>query len=118
MEYVLIIVLQLIGIGFHIMQKIISLGDKHPDKNRSQIISGFLYEDWDTLVVSGLVLTLNVITHYITENYLKSAREWEYYHVASFAVALIMGYAGQRLAYKWLGSAEEFLNKKVTDKLK
>lgn len=118
MEYLLIVVLQLLGIGFHVMQKIISLGDKFPDKNRSQILSGFLYEDWDSLCVSGLIIFLNMVTHYIVENYAPAVREVNHYHLYSFGMALILGYAGQRIIYKYLGSAEEFLNKKVTDKLK
>ena len=117
MEYLLIFTLQLLGIGFHVMQKIISLGDKHVEKNRSQIFSAFLYEDWDTLVVSTLIIILHLVSHYIVENYTK-IDEINNYHLYSFGLALLLGYAGQRIIYKYLGSAEEFLNKKVSDKLK
>jgi hypothetical protein len=34
-----------------------------------------------------------------------------------FGAAFVIGYAGQRLVYKYLGSAEKFLDKKVGDKL-
>jgi len=118
MEYLLIFILQLIGVGFHVMQKIILLGDKHPDKNRSQVFSAFLYEDWDTLVVSSLVVATHLIAHYIVENYTDLSLTSEKYILWSFGIALILGYAGQRLAYKFLGSAENFLDKKVNDKLK
>lgn len=118
MEYLLIFILQIIGIGFHVMQKIISLGDMHPDKNRSQIFSAFLYEDWDTLAVSCLVIATHLIAHYIVENYTDLSMTSEKYILYSFGLALILGYAGQRLAYKFLGSAEEFLNKRANDKLK
>ena len=117
MEYLLIFILQLLGIGFHVMQKVISIGDKHPDKNRSQIFSAFLYEDWDTLMVSALIISLHLVSHYIVENY-TTIREINNYHLYSFGLALLLGYAGQRIIYKYLGSAEEFLNKKVGDKLK
>lgn len=117
MEYTLIFILQILGIGFHVMQKIISLGDEHKDKNRSQIFSAFLYEDWDTLSVSALIIALHLVSHYIVENY-TTIRQIDNYHLYSFGLALVLGYAGQRIIYKYLGSAEEFLNKKVNDKLK
>jgi hypothetical protein len=118
MEYLLIFILQILGIGFHVMQKIISIGDKHPEKNRSQIFSAFLYEDWDTLAVSLLVIATHLIAHYIVANYTDLSMTSDKYILWSFSLALLLGYAGQRLAYKFLGSAEEFLNKKVSDKLK
>jgi hypothetical protein len=113
MEYLLIFVLQLLGIGFHVMQKIIKLGDTHPQMKRREIINVFLDEDWDTLIVSALVLCVNLITHYIIDKYTPQLREsLNYYVLYAFAIALVLGYSGQRLAYKWLGSAEKVLDKK------
>ena len=39
------------------------------------------------------------------------------FHLWMFGAAFVIGYAGQRLVYKYLGSAEKFLDKKVGDKL-
>lgn len=118
MEYVLIFFLQALGVGFHVMQKVISLGDKFPTETPRGIFKYFWKEDWDTLAVSGLILMLNLIGHYIAfvKLQLVLKEDW-YWQLAPYLLSLIGGYAGQRLIYKWFGSAEKFLDKQVTDKL-
>jgi hypothetical protein len=117
MEYLLILLLQLIGIGFHVMQKVSTLGNLFPDKPRNAIFGIFMQEDWDTLMISALILALNEIAHYILHVYAITISSYQYFDLISFGVALVLGYAGQNLVYKWLGSARDFLDKKVTDKL-
>lgn len=119
MEYLLIIVLQLLGIGFHVMQKIVSLGDTCKECTRKDVISAFFKEDWDTLVVSILVLVSNLVIHYIVDTYAHSLRDsTQYYILYAFGLAFVLGYAGQRLVYKWLGSAEKRLTNEIDNKLK
>lgn len=117
MEYALIIILQLIGIGFHVMQKISGLGSANPQKQRKEILAIFMQEDWDTLLISGLIIALNIVAHYILHNYAPSIVQMQNFELYMFGLALVLGYAGQNLIYKWLGSAQTFLDKKVTDKL-
>ena len=117
MEYFIIIILQFLGIGFHVMQKISEIGNLHKEKRRPEILDAFMREDWDTLIMSGLVLILNLVVHYILEEYAYEITEIKNYYLYTFALAFILGYAGQRLVYKYLGSAETFLNNKA-DNLK
>jgi hypothetical protein len=112
-EFVLLIVFQILGIGFHVMQKIIKLGNDNPSKTRKEITGIFFVEDWDTLFVSGLILFLVVASHIAILFFATVLREWDYYILASFAVSLMLGYGGQRFIYKQLGTAEAFLNRKV-----
>ena len=118
MEYAIIIILQVIGVGFSVMERISKIGDKQPTFTRHEIVNAFWVEDWDTLIVSGLVLALNLVAHYIVEHYTVIFLENDYAQLYGFGIALIMGYAGQRLIYKYMGSAEKFLDKKVDDRLK
>ena len=124
MEYFLIIVLQLLGIGFHVMQKVISLGDLYPEKTIRQIFEAFFKADWDTLTVSGLVLITHFTFHFILTYYNPELTNASFtvpvfggiivsYVIVSFVIAFVLGYAGQRLAYKWLGSAEKKLENKI-----
>jgi ABC-type spermidine/putrescine transport system permease subunit I len=125
MEYFLALVLQSLGISFHVMQKIISLGDKNKDKTRSQIFSTFLSEDWDTLFVSFLVLITCMVFHFSANYYFPESMnkivEIPILNIEVPIVILILiasfviGYAGQRLVYRWLGSAEKYLDKKAGD---
>lgn len=112
MEYALIVLLQLIGIGLHVMQKVIALGDQNKSMERKEIFATFWHEDWDTLFVSGLVLVLNLAAHYIIEAYTILPKEIGNYPLYAFGIALVLGYAGQRLIYKYLGTAEAALAKK------
>ena len=121
MEYFLIFILQAIGIGLSVLQKVKSIDDKYPDFTKSQIWGVFWDEDWTTLLGSGLVLTLNLVTHFIVQTYAPHFEEITImgvpYIIAALGIALVLGWGGQRLIYKWLGSAEKVLDKKVNDKL-
>jgi len=118
MEYGLIILLQLLGISFHVMQKVISIGDKFANLTPSQIFGTFFKEDWDTLIVSALVLCVNVTFYFIVDYYkVTYFTEWPYFLPVGFGCAFFFGYAGQRLIYKYFGSAEKFLDKQITDRL-
>ena len=118
MIYILIVILQLLGISFHVMQKVVTLGDKFPEKTVRQIFLTFWQEDWDTLMISGLILLLDVVAHFVIFDFLHIPLppEW-YWQIGPFVIALVMGYAGQRLIYKWFGSAEQFLDKQVTGRM-
>ncbi len=117
MEYILIFILQAIGIALSVTQKVTVLDKKYPDLSKKQIFSVFLDEDWTTLLGSSIVLALNLVAHYIVENYTDFIENIDHYDLYSFGIALILGYAGQRLIYKWLGSAEQALDKKVSEKI-
>lgn len=118
LEFILIFILQFIGIRLHVLQKLTALGDKYPDKTKEDIKAIFDKEDWDTLQVSYTVLALTLVAHLIILVYAPWLRENTWYHLGSFALSLVIGYAGQRMIYKYLGSAEKFIDKTVEDKLK
>lgn len=115
-SYGLIILLQVCGILLHVLQKIIAFGNDNKGMKRSQIISIFWDEDWDTLCVSIVVLVINLAGHFIVGHYTK-LDESEYYPLFAFGTALLLGYIGQRKIYQYLGTAEEFLDKQVKNKL-
>ncbi len=118
LEFVLIFVLQFIGIRFHVLQKISALGDLHPEKSREEIKCIFDKEDWDTLQVSYTVLALTLVIHLVILVYAPSIRTYTWYHLGSFGVSLVLGYGGQRMIYKYLGSAEKFMDRNIESKLK
>lgn len=114
MEYILIIILQLIGIGLHVMQKVLALDKLSPDDSLGDVFKLFWKADRITVFISGLVLALNLVAHFIVREYgPDSITEWEYYDMFSFGVALLLGYIGQRKIYDWLGKAESALDRKV-----
>lgn len=125
MEYILIIILQILGIGFHVGQKILVLDNKFADDSLHDVFNQFWNSDRVTVFISALVLILDLVVHFIIDFFAPTVREWEYdgvaglvnYFTVSFTLALVFGYGGQRLIYKALGKAEEELTKKVEGKL-
>jgi hypothetical protein len=117
-DYILIIILELIGIGFHTGQKVLELDKKSPDDSLSDVFGFFWKSDRITILISGLVLALNLVGHYIMEEYApKHITEWEYYDLVSFVIALLLGYFGQRKIYQVFGKAEAFIDKRIEQKL-
>ena len=118
MEYLIVFIMQLLGIGFHVGQKIVSLGNTYPEKGRVEVVRVFFREDWDTLFISTLVLLLNEMIHVIINGYANYITQYTNFYLYSFGAALLLGYAGQRLVYKFFGSAEKFLGDQIDNKLK
>lgn len=118
MEYLIIIAFQVLGIGFHVMQKIIKLGDERKSLTKKEIVDTFFSEDWDTLIVSVLIICGHLLTHYVIDEYTPSFRnDVNFYVLYAFGAAFMLGYLGQRMVYKWLGTAENKLDKMVQSKL-
>lgn len=116
MEYVMVFILQALGISLSATQKMLELDRKFPEDKLSDVINLFLKEDRITLMISGIVLLFNLVAHYIVDTYTDLPISVEYYPIWAFGIAFVLGYAGQRIIYKYLGKAEGLLMKKA-DKL-
>lgn len=118
MEYILIIVFQLIGIGLHVMQKIIKLNDEKRGISKKEVFKVFFDEDWDTLTVSGMIIVAHLVVHFVIDYYTPHFRaSVNYYILYAFATAFMLGYLGQRWVYKFLGSAEKKIDSVVGNRL-
>lgn len=123
MEYIIIFTLQLLGIAFHVVQKVNTLDKQYPEKSIKEIYSLFFENEWSSLSVSALVLFADLFFHFIIDSYFPAVREMSItvplinltmpYLAVSFIVAFVLGYGGQRLAYKYLGKAEQYLSDKA-----
>lgn len=114
MNYVLVLIIFCLGVGFHIMQKIITLRVKFHEFGFSQIFGTFFKEEWDSLMVSALVLSALELALFITDVTHKILPSWVT-NWGMWVLPLVLGYAGQRIAYKWLGTAAEELEKKAEE---
>jgi len=116
MEYLIVFILQALGISLSATQKMLELDRKFPDDKLSDVINLFLREDRITLIISGIILVFNLVAHYIIDHYTELPLAVEYYPLWAFSISFVLGYAGQRIVYKYLGKAENLLMKKA-DKL-
>lgn len=123
LEYLFILFAQVIGILFHIGQKIIALDKQYPEKSLLEIRKLFFDNEWASLFVSGVIILAHLFIHGVISFYLPGAEEnvieipltnivvpWG---LAGVLLAIVFGYAGQRLAYKYLGKAEQYLTDKT-----
>lgn len=128
MDYVLIIIFQALGVFFKAGQQIAILKNKYPGLTGKQTVDTYWKEDWNTLIMSGGVLGFNLAVHYVVamldidwsqkfELFGISTTWSSIYLLFSVGIAITLGYKGQDLIYKWLGTAAEKLDKEVSSKL-
>lgn len=123
MEYLFVSGLQLFGIAFHVGQKILDLDKQNPTKSIGEITALFFENEWSSLLVSGLILFFHLFVHMIINYHNMAIISTEFsfpytttkvpLYVLSYCLAFVFGYAGQRLAYKYLGKAETYLSNKA-----
>ena len=112
MDYLLVLVISIIGVLYDVMGKIRGLRRKFPQFHKGEIVNTFFAEEWDSLIISGLVLATLEITLYIIRYNDVVLAEWvEQWGI--YVIAGVVSYSGQRLAYKVLGTAEKVLSDKV-----
>lgn len=116
MDYFLILVLWIIGVGFDVMRKITKLRKKFPQFGFGTVWKTFFGQEWDSLMVSVLVLlfqeTALIIIAY---NEIKLPPWFDAWGM--YVLSLALNYSGQRTAYHFLNTSESVLKSKA-DELK
>ncbi len=113
MAYFLIIILQLLGIGFHVGKKVLQLDKEFADDSLGDVFRTFWKSDRITVFISVLILAANLVGHFIIAEYAPELEKTVYlgvpYMIWAFGVALVLGYGGQAFFYKLLGKAQQVL---------
>lgn len=111
-DYILVSFAFGIGAGYQIMGVIKKLKIQFPTLPPKRVVSTFFYNEWDSLITSSLGYMAIMMALYIKQfNGFHGPKWFEYFGM--YVTACILGYAGQRLAYKYLGTAEQALEKKA-----
>ena len=96
------------------MQKIAALKNKFKELGFKTIWNTFFKEEWDSLIISFLVLGVSLISLYIIDlNNIVLPHWTDMWGI--YAIFLVLGYSGQRLAYKYLTTAEKALDRKIEE---
>jgi len=128
MDYVLIIIFQALGVMYRAGKQVGELKKEHPESDMKHITDLFFKEDWNVLVMSFVVLLTYLAVHYVVSfleiDWTKKLAFFgidltlgSVYLLISVGIAIVLGYKGQDLIYKWLGTAADKLDKEVSDKL-
>lgn len=116
MEHFLIFIIQILGIGFHVGQKVLELDKLYPDDSITDVFKLFWKTDKFTVFISAWITAAYGLFYYITQEYAPdSVTNFEYLDLCFFGGALVIGYGGQGIIYKALGKAVDIANKKIDD---
>lgn len=111
MIYLLTTVCVILGVLFHVMMKVTGYKKQFPTLTFTTIWATFLREEWDSLMVSFLVLVAVELSIFIINYNQINIPDW--LNWAIYPISLVMGYQGQRIAYKFLNTATDVLEKKA-----
>lgn len=95
-----------------IMRGIKNLRVKFPTFHKKEIVDTFYSEEWDSLIVSGIVVCALELTLFIIRYNEIVLPDW-LENGGIYAFSAVISYSGQRLAYKILGTSEKVLGDKV-----
>lgn len=115
MIYLLTIILFLLGVGFHVLQVMDRVKKKFPQYKLSEVFDTYCFEEFNTLLRSALVLCTYQLFLFILDMAEVQMPGWWDKYLVVYGLALVLGYAGQRLAYKYLGTAEKVLSDRADD---
>lgn len=110
--HILIAFAYLLGVAYDAMSKVGRVRKKHPTLGFNETWSSFFQEEWNTIMVSGLGWATVQFAWYIIHSNKVPLPEWiELWGI--YPIALLFGYALQRLIYKFLGTFEGVLEDKA-----
>jgi len=116
MEHLLIFIIQILGIGFHVWQKVLELDKLYADDSLEDVFKLFWKTDRITVFISLWITIAYGLLYYVTQEYAPdSVLTFQYIDLFFFGGALVIGYAGQGIIYKALGKAVDIANKKIDD---
>lgn len=113
LEFFLITAFYLLGQCFDVMAKVSTLRKSNKTANFKQIWRAFFQEEWHTLIVSGLGLFLIQLSWIVIHVQKISVPDWLHHYGGIYGVSLIVGYAGQRLIYKYLSKGEDAVSGRI-----
>jgi hypothetical protein len=110
-EHLILALLYLLGVSYHVMQKIGMLHKKFQDATIGQTFKTFFKEEWDSLVVSGLGLITVQAFWFLAHHKNIPLPQW-LHNWGAYVSTVVLGYCLQRIVYKILGTAEGVMEKR------
>lgn len=115
-EYLLILALYGLGAYFSALQKIIGIRTRNPKATMIEVRKTYLEEEWNTILsVMGCLVLVELAWYIIHMNNVKVPawiHTWGIY-----AISLLAGWCLHRLIFKFLGTTEKAVERKIEDKI-
>lgn len=104
----------LFGSVLQVMGKVANLRKKYPTESPASIYKIFRSEEWDVAIVSACVDAMAFVSFYLGGyEWLEKKTKGNFTELAAMLCMVVIAYAGQRLVYKYLGTAEAVLSEKA-----
>lgn len=126
MDYLVIFILQFIGISLNVLQIVLVIDKQLPDDTLEEVFLKFWKSDRITVFISVTIMILHLVTHGVIAKYWPAVSEVSFnipvldisvpYIIASFLSAFFIGYFGQWLMYKLLGKMKDVIGNKIDSK--
>lgn len=115
-EYLLILALYSLGAWFSALQKVMGIRQRNPLATLNEVKKTYLQEEWNTIMaVVGCLALVEIAWFIIHKNEVKIptwVHSWGVY-----AMSLLAGWCLHRLIFKFLGTTEKAVEKKIDDKI-
>lgn len=105
----------IIGVVLHIGTKVEGLKNKFPNLTKGQILGTFFAEEWNVLIISAVVNISCLISVQLGAIHYFGWDQYQFGPLVAFVLMIGVGYFGQRVVYRVLGTTEKILNKKIDD---
>ena len=112
MDYLFCFIIWFFGVAFHIMLKIQGLRAQFPNLAFKMIWTTFFNQEWDSLIVSGLIISVYELALFICSYNGVVYPSW-FDMWGMYVLAIVLGYGGQSIAYKYLNTAVDELEKRA-----
>lgn len=112
MDHLFVLLLWIFGVLLHIMQKIAALRKEFPQFKPRAVVGTFFAEEWDSLIVSGILLGVYQLGLFICVWKHIAYPQW-FVTWGMYVGAIVLGYGGQVIAYKALNTACQVLEQRA-----
>lgn len=106
LPYLIILFFQVLGVTAKILHHIGKIRKENPSMKPSEVWSLIKHQDWDTMLWSGVILFTHLAVHGVMDlNHVQRTGWWGAWWF-DLACALTLGWAGQDVLIKALGTAK------------
>ena len=115
-EYLLIFALYALGAWFSALQKVMGIRARNPLATLNEVKKTYLQEEWNTIMAVVGCLALVEIAWFVMRMNSVKLPSWVYMW-GVYAMALLAGWCLHRLIFKFLGTTEKAVEKKIEDRI-
>lgn len=115
-EYFLITAFYSLGAWFSALEKINAIRKRNPRATFKEVKNTYVQEEWNTMMSVAACWALIILAWFIIHRNNVKVPSW-IHDWGVYPISLVCGYCLHRLIFKFLGTTEKAVEKKVEDKI-